>query len=92
MKQISDEEFLKLKGWEKVKGFKIDLEEMRDYPDNWDCFYFRKDDFKDFVSECEYWQLEEEAFEDKDYILESKYEEYMDEEGNLYDKPVQDIK
>jgi len=88
MKRMADEEFLKLKGWEKVKGYKIDLDSMRDYPDDWDCFYFRKEDFKDFVIECEYWSLEEESFEDMDYIIENKYTEYMDAEGNVYDEPV----
>ena len=91
MKRITDEEFLKLKGWSKEEGFKINLEDMRDYPDSWDSLYIRHNDLTDFVVKCTFWTLEEEAHEDMDYIIENKYEEYMDEEGNVYDEPVQDL-
>jgi len=91
MKLIDDEKFLKSKGWIKEKGYKIDLEAMRDYPNDWSLLFIRKVDLNDFLIEIEYWSDgEERASEDTDEIIETNYDEYLDEDGNLYDEPVQD--
>jgi len=83
-KQI-DEEFVKSKGWYKVKGFYIDLEAMRDLPDSWDKCYFSKEDFVDFVFKADFWQHNdiENVYEDIDSLIETEYEEYLNEDGYL---------
>ena len=86
----SSEEFAKKHGWKLVKGYYIDLEAMRDLSDDWDKCYFEEEDFDDFVFKCEYWKHEdiENVYEDIDDLIESEYEEYFDDNGELYDEPV----
>ena len=90
MKQIEDEAFLLKNDWKKEKGLKIDLEQMRDCPDEWEHLYIIKEDEREFVKECEFWTHKdiEEVYEDKDNLLELHYEEYLDENGDLYDEPI----
>ena len=88
MKQISDEEFLKLKGWRKVQGWKINLEELSNY-DNYDYLYV--EDLEEWVEKCDFWQnddFDEQGYGETEDIIERFYEEYMDNNGNLYDEPV----
>ena len=90
MKQISDEEFLKLKGWRKVQGWKINLEELSNY-DNYDYLYV--EDLEEWVEKCDFWQnddFDEQGYGETEDIIERFYEEYMDNNGNLYDEPVQE--
>ena len=84
----SSEEFAKAKGWKLIKGYKINTEE-HDFTE-FEIFYFAKEDFKDFVEECEFWQHGdiEAVYEDVDYLIESQYEEYFDDNDELYDEPV----
>ena len=73
MTETDEERYCKAHGWRKVIGFKIDLEQMRDNPDDWDWLYFSKDDLDDFLTICEFWQsgdFEEEIFEDIDPLIE----------------------
>ena len=64
MKKITDDKFLKKQGWRKVKGYKIDLELLRDLPDNWSCVYTQE--LSEYVKECDYWtDGDEGAYEGK---------------------------
>lgn len=87
----SSESFVKKQGWKLVKGYKVNIEDenMEDF----DIFYFAKKDLKDFVIECEFWQHDEieTIYEDIDMLIEFQYEEYFDDEDNLWDEPVQDL-
>jgi len=88
MKRMNDEDFIKIKGWHKVKGWKINLEELSNY-DNFDYLYVT--DLEDWVEDCEFWMnddFDEEGYEEIDDIIEKHYDEYMDKDGNVYDKPV----
>ena len=90
MKQISAEEFLKLKGWRKVKGWKINIEELKNYED-YDNLYV--EDLEDWVEMCEFWQnddFDEEGYGEAEDIIERHYELHYDGEGNLYDEEVQE--
>lgn len=66
-----EEEFVKKFGWEKVKGFVLDLELIRDLPEHWDKAFFQSLD--DYVEECEFWHNNndyvEEAFDDIDDVI-----------------------
>ena len=88
MKRMNDEDFIKIKGWHKVKGWKINLEELSNY-DNFDYLYVT--DLEDWVEDCEFWMnddFDEEGYEEIDDIIEKHYDEYMDKDGNVYDEPV----
>ena len=88
MKKISDEDFLKKQGWKKVKGYRIDLEMLRDFPDDWDELFI--EEFGEYLSECEYWTAgDERAYSDVDTLLTEVFEEFLDDKGDLYDEPVQ---
>jgi CDP-glycerol glycerophosphotransferase (TagB/SpsB family) len=84
MQETEEEQYAKEHGWSKIIGFKIDLEQMRDLPDDWDFYYFAKDDLDDMIEVCEFWKHEddEEVFEDIDQLI-----EYIEEssEENLDD-------
>ena len=91
MKKISDDDFLNKQGWKKVKGYKIDLEKLEDLSDEHDYVYIS--DLTGWVDECEYWTDEDECcYEDVDELLQDCFEEFLDQDGNLYDEPVQDLK
>ena len=74
--------WIEKRGWHKVKGFKIDLETIRDLPDYWDAVFF--DELDTYVEKVNYWQndsYEEECFEEVDDVIdfiennsEEKYE------------------
>ena len=84
----SNEEFVKEKGWELVEGYRITDEDMM--LDVGDIFYFSKEDFSDFVHECKFWRHNEieSVYEDVDVLIEFEYEEYFDDNDDLYDEPV----
>lgn len=89
----SDEEFVIMKGWKKVSGFKIDIEKIADLPDNWDYLYVQKDDLSDYVEETDFWihdDWEEETYEDVAEIINDKYDDHIDDNDILYDEPVND--
>ena len=86
----TSEEFLLKRGWKKIKGFRVDLEFLESY-DHWDKVYFESTE--DFVFPCEYWtDGEEAAFEGADEAIEFCFEDYFDEQDNLYDEPVNEVK
>ena len=89
--QGTSEEFLLKMGWKKIDGYKINIDNIEDY-DDFNVLYV--EDLEDFVTECEYWQgndsYPESAGEDADYLVESCYEEYFDDQDNLWDEPVQE--
>lgn len=93
MKQINDETFLKSKGWKLVKGRRIDLNNCMDH-DGEDYIYFHEENIDDWCEPCEFWNHDsiERVYEDIDLLLETEYEEYLDSQGTLYDKPVQEVK
>lgn len=82
----TSEEFLLKMGWKKVKGFRVDMEFLEDY-DSYSNVYFESTE--DFIIPCEYWvDGEEKAYEDPDQAIEREFEEYFDDQDNLYDEPV----
>ena len=92
MKPISDEDFIKSKGWYRTKGWKINLEELSNY-EHYDYLYVT--DLEDWIENCEFWMnddFDEEGYVEPEDIIERHYEEYMDEQGDLYDEPVQELK
>ena len=86
----TSEEFLLKQGWKKIKGFRVDLEFLEDY-DNYDNVYFESTE--DFIIPCEYWSDgEEKTYEDPDQAIEREFEDYFDEQDNLYDESVNEVK
>jgi len=88
----SSEKFVIKKGWVKKKGWRIDTDQISDL-DNFDNIYF--EDLSDYVQKAEYWEHpthSESVYEDVDELIEFEYEEYFDEQDNLWDEPVQDTK
>lgn len=85
----TSEDFLIKQGWKKIKGWKINLETLSDY-DHFDTLYV--EDLSDYAEECEYWQGNEShpesAFEDANEAIEKCFEDYFDDQDNLYDEKV----
>ena len=67
------EKFIKEKGWEKVKGYKIHREEVNDVSeDDWEFFYVEKDDLEDYVEKTAFWihdAYEQTCFEEVDDVI-----------------------
>ena len=76
------------KGWKKVKGYRIDLDEMRDYPETLSCLFIK--DLKDISVETEYFVHDsyEYVSDDADDLLERIYDDHWDDNDNFYDEPV----
>ena len=87
MKRISDEAFLKKMGWMKKRGYKVLIDEV---PEGSEDIYYT--DIPDFIQKCDFWEHKdyELVYDDVDILIETHYDEYMDEDGNVYDEPVQD--
>lgn len=70
-----EEEYLKKYGWKKTKGYKINCEFAKDQ--GWEYFYFPLEDYKDYVTECEYWENDnyDECFDDIDDATERTEED-----------------
>ena len=86
----SSEAFVKKMGWIKKKGWRIDTDQVSDV-DHLDNIYF--EDLSDYVQKAEYWEHPTHSvnvYEDVDYLIECEYEEYFDDQGNLWDEPVND--
>ncbi|MFW6119417.1 MAG: hypothetical protein ACOC80_00725 [Petrotogales bacterium] len=74
----------------KIKGFRVDMEFLEDY-DHYDNVYFESTE--DFIFPCEYWSDgEEKAYEEPDQAIEREFEDYFDEQDNLYDESVNEVK
>ena len=92
----SAEDFLRSKGWKLINGYRIDLESLM--CDAEDLDYLFIESTEDFIKPCEYWVYENEAeelangrwraYDDADIAIEECYEEYFDDDGNLYNQPV----
>ena len=86
---MTPEEWIISKGWIKTAGYKIDLEALRNNPDEWDLMFIPKDDLVDFVVETDFWMhesWEEQAFDEVDDVIdfiennsEDVYEETEDD-------------
>ena len=77
MTKTKEEKWVEKFGWIKVKGYKINLDELRGASqDDWDFFYLEKSDLPDYVEEVEFWRIdsddvcEERCFEDVDSLIE----------------------
>ena len=84
----SSEEFVKMKGWIKKKGWRIDTDQVSDV-DHFDNIYF--EDLSDYVQKVEYWEHpthSENVYEDVDELIEREYESYFDDNDDLYDEEV----
>jgi len=82
----TSEKFLLKQGWKKIKGFRVDMEFLGDY-DHLDTVYFESTE--DFISPCEYWtDGEEKVYEDPGQAIEIEFEDYFDEQDNLYEEPL----
>ena len=81
MKKIIDDKYAKKLGWVKKSGFKINLELMRDQPDDWEYLFLDKENMDDYIEKTSFWQLEgtDECFEDIDSLLEFLEDEYDDD-------------
>jgi len=85
----TSEAFIKKMGWIKKKGWRIDTGQVS-VVGLFDNIYF--EDLSDYVQKVEYWEHpthSENVYEDIDYLIESEYEEYFDDQDNLWDEPVQ---
>ena len=88
----SAESFLKKHGWKKVRGYKVDVDSLGDYDDK-DYIFFEKMD--EFAERCTYWAPPDDvevASDDPDHILDQCYTEYFDDNGFMYDEPVEEKK
>lgn len=72
-----EEEWVEKRGWNKIKGYKINRDEINDASqEDWDILYVEKDGLGDYVEECEFWRngdednFEERCFEDVDSLIE----------------------
>jgi len=84
----TDEEFIKSKGWVKKKGYRIDTELISEV-DHFRLIYF--EDLSDFVQKAEYWEHpthSESVYEEVESVIEQEYEFYLDEDGILYEEPL----
>jgi hypothetical protein len=87
----TSEQFVRKMGWIKKKGWRIDTWLLSD-TDHFDNIYF--EDLSDYVQKAEYWEHpthSENVYEDVDYLIECEYEEYFDDQDNLWDEPVQEV-
>jgi len=55
------EQFIKVHGWKKQKGYVFDMESIRDCPEEWDKMYIEELD--DYIHKCQYWGNENNDYE-----------------------------
>jgi len=90
MKHISDEEFLKKKGWKQKEAYRLSQEDISSY-DGYEDVYF--DEVKEILTKEKVWHHNdfELYYADTDQLIENEYEEYLDDNGDLYDEPVRSL-
>ena len=78
--QKLEEQYCKMHGWEKVEGYKLDTSQVED---DWEYMYVSKEELKNRLTDCTFWQYTEEmenVYEDIDQVI-----EYIEEHFSVPD-------